>query len=179
MLHQTTLLNLIPSRRWLLHPPSQLKSSSSPTPFVSQRYRKKNRNKSKNNSESGDKIVTEMLSDSSTPPSFSTGEKDLFQLNKSSFLESLMPKKEIGADRFLEAHREYDGRGVVIAIFGKIYHLFIFYSRAHFSFNCPADSGVDPAANGLQVTSDGKPKILDILDWYITISKVYFFLSFF
>ncbi|XP_058205932.1 tripeptidyl-peptidase 2 isoform X1 [Rhododendron vialii] len=65
------------------------------------------------------------------------------RLNQSTFLASLMPKKEIGADRFLEAHPEFDGRGVVIAIF---------------------DSGVDPAATGLRETSDGKPKILDVLD---------------
>ncbi|CAN4087751.1 unnamed protein product [Withania somnifera] len=65
------------------------------------------------------------------------------KLNESTFLASQMPKKEIGADRFIEAHPDYDGRGVVIAIF---------------------DSGVDPAAAGLRVTSDGKPKVIDVID---------------
>ncbi|XP_030936125.1 tripeptidyl-peptidase 2-like [Quercus lobata] len=69
-----------------------------------------------------------------------------FKLNESTFLASLMPKKEIAADRFIESHPHFDGRGVLIAIF---------------------DSGIDPAAAGLQVTSDGKPKILDVLDWYL------------
>jgi len=41
-----------------------------------------------------------------------------FKLNESTFLASLMPKKEIAADRFIEAHPAYDGRGVLIAIFG-------------------------------------------------------------
>ncbi|XP_021765110.1 tripeptidyl-peptidase 2-like [Chenopodium quinoa] len=66
-----------------------------------------------------------------------------YKHTQASFLASLMPKREIAADKFLDANPQYDGRGVLIAIF---------------------DSGVDPAAAALQVTSDGKPKVLDVLD---------------
>lgn len=54
-----------------------------------------------------------------------------------------VPKVETGADRFLEAHPDSDGRGTIVAIF---------------------DTGVDPAAAGLQTTSDGRPKIVDLVD---------------
>lgn len=51
---------------------------------------------------------------------------------------SSMPKHEIGSLTLLKDDPTSDGRGVVIAIM---------------------DTGVDPSASGLQVTSDGKPKV--------------------
>ena len=54
-----------------------------------------------------------------------------------------MPKEEIGASRFLRDHPQFDGRGVVVAVF---------------------DTGVDPGAPGLQVCPDGRPKMLDVID---------------
>ncbi len=56
---------------------------------------------------------------------------------------ALIPKREVGADTFMAEYPTYDGRGVVIAVF---------------------DTGVDPAAAGLAVTTTGERKVLDMID---------------
>ena len=63
--------------------------------------------------------------------------------NITALRSALIPKHEVAADLFLKAHPTWDGRGVVIGIF---------------------DTGVDPAAAGLAVTSTGERKIVDIID---------------
>ncbi len=47
-------------------------------------------------------------------------------------IHSLVPKRETGAERFLARFPDYDGRGIIIAVF---------------------DTGVDPGAAGLHVSS--------------------------
>jgi len=56
---------------------------------------------------------------------------------------ALQPRKETGAAQFLAKNPEHDGRGIIIAVF---------------------DSGIDPAAGGMQLTTDGKQKLIDRYD---------------
>ncbi|KFM79322.1 Tripeptidyl-peptidase 2, partial [Stegodyphus mimosarum] len=56
---------------------------------------------------------------------------------------ALLPKRETNVSLFLDKHPEYDGRGVKIAIL---------------------DSGIDPGAKGLQKTSTGQQKIIEMMD---------------
>jgi subtilisin family serine protease len=55
-----------------------------------------------------------------------------------------MPLASTAVDRFLRAHPEYDGRGVLIAIL---------------------DTGIDPGVPGLATTSTNAPKIADLRDF--------------
>ncbi len=64
-------------------------------------------------------------------------------LNLDAMRSALIPKREVAADAFIAQNPTFDGRGVTVAIF---------------------DTGVDPAAAGLSVTTTGERKVWDILD---------------
>lgn len=68
---------------------------------------------------------------------------DIIRADETQLQSGLLPKREIGGLRFLKEHPDYDGRGVTVAIW---------------------DTGIDPAAAGLQTTPDGRPKMLDFID---------------
>jgi tripeptidyl-peptidase-2 len=55
-----------------------------------------------------------------------------------------MPLASTGVDRFLRAHPDYDGRGVLIGIL---------------------DTGIDPLVPGLGTTTAGSPKMIDLRDF--------------
>lgn len=74
------------------------------------------------------RITRAMPCTSLVKPSDGNGAVRSFKLKESTFLAAQMPKKEIAADRFIEAHPEYDGRGVVIAVFGAFLNFKILHS---------------------------------------------------
>jgi subtilisin family serine protease len=63
---------------------------------------------------------------------------------EAAFAHDWMALGSTRVDRFREAHPTFDGRGVLIAIL---------------------DTGIDPAVPGLQATSTGQPKLLDLRDF--------------
>lgn len=83
-------------------------------------------------------LAASVLAATARPQIAPPAEPDLATLRS-----ALIPKREVGADTFLKALPDADGRGVLIGVF---------------------DTGVDPAAPGLATTTTGERKVLDIID---------------
>lgn len=63
--------------------------------------------------------------------------------NDNNIWSGLLPKNETQAYDFVKNNPTFDGRGIIVGIL---------------------DTGVDPGAIGLSTTTDGKPKVIDVID---------------
>ncbi|KAI8983667.1 hypothetical protein BDB01DRAFT_850343 [Pilobolus umbonatus] len=77
-------------------------------------------------------------------------------------VQGLMPKQDTQASNFIKKYPKYDGRNTVIAILDTGKREDIHFDK--YSPHSMYETGVDPGAAGMQITTEGKPKLVDIVD---------------
>ena len=81
------------------------------------------------------------------------------------FWSGLLPKSETQAMKFVTDHPLWDGRGITVGILDTGVCFITCFLLAISSLTVTASLlQVDPGAIGLTATSDGRPKVIDIID---------------